>query len=171
MKKIMLMSVCFWFSTTSLAVVQGQDFPAISIANHAQGQMDRKQMTGKVTVMNFWATWCEACKVELAEMEDAFRPFMFEKNFNVAFVSMDKDPKKAVEWFKKNLKEPGMLLEKLYVDPTFQAAETLNVDAFPMTFIIDQSGKVQNIYKGFEEGAGTTNEMVKVIRALMKKST
>src|SRR5690606_4632196 len=107
-------------------------------------------------------TWCEACKVELVEFEDQLRPYLANKDFQTAFVSLDKDPSKAVAWFQSNLKEPETYLKSLYIDPEFQAADTLAVDSFPMTLVIDQAGKVVHVQKGFVEGEGTTEKLVKV---------
>ena len=155
--------------SSALAVVEkGVTFPGVTIQNYNKKQvLDKKSLTGKVTVVNFWATWCEACKVELVEMEDMFRPYFAEDNFQMAFVSLDKNPEKAAQWFKDNLKDPNGLLKHLYIDPKFQAADKLEVDSFPMTFVIDQNGKVVHIQKGFKEGEGSTEEIAKIAKGLL----
>lgn len=150
------------------AVVSGDVLPAISVKHHEAGQLDQAKLSGKVTVINFWATWCAACKVELKEMEEQFKVFSDEKDFHVAYVSLDKDPAKAVDWFKGNLKDPAEMLKSLYSDAGFLAAESLKVESFPMTFVIDQNGKIANIHEGFKEGENSTEEIAKAVAALLR---
>ena len=156
-------------ASTASAVVSGDVLPAISVKHHEAGQLDLAKLSGKVTVINFWATWCAACKVELKEMEEQFKVFADDHGFQAAYVSLDRDPGKAVEWFGSNLKDPAQMLKSLYSDPTFKAAETLKVESFPMTFVIDQNGKVAKIHEGFKEGENSTEEIAKAVAKLLKK--
>ena len=156
-------------ASTASAVVSGDVLPGISVKHHQAGQLDQAKLSGKVTVINFWATWCAACKVELKEMEEQFKAFSDEKDFHVAYVSLDKDPTKAVEWFNSNLKDPAQMLKSLYSDAAFQAAETLKVESFPMTFVIDKNGKVAKIHEGFKEGEKSTEEIAKAVSALLRQ--
>ncbi len=169
--KLAAAAVALLAAAPGLAVVQGDVFPTdVSVKHHAAtNQLDAESLKGKVTIVNFWATWCAACKVELVEMEDMFRPLISEKNFNVAYVSLDKDPADAVEWFRSNLKEPDVMLKSLFVDQTFAVADRLAVDAFPMTLIIDQNGKVVHVQRGFKEGDGSTAELAKMAGDLLRR--
>lgn len=151
------------------AVVSGDVLPEISVKHHQAGQIDQSKLQGKVTLINFWATWCAACKIELKEMEDQFRAFSGEKDFQVAYVSLDKESGKAVEWFNSNLKDPKQMLENLFLDPAFEAAEKLKVESFPMTFIIGRDGKVAQVIEGFKEGEHSTDGMVKTIGQLLRR--
>jgi thiol-disulfide isomerase/thioredoxin len=125
-------------------------------------------MIGKVTLVNFWATWCEACKVELAEMEKLLAPHLGHRDLNVAFVSLDKERDKAVAWFKQNLSNPGSMLPRLYSDAQFKLAEKLEVDSFPLTLVIGRDGKIAYVQRGFKEGEGSTEKIVKLIAELLQ---
>lgn len=124
------------------AVDKGDLFPDVKVAGYKSGVLDKAKLMGKVTVINFWATWCEACKVELKEMETVFAPLLKNKRFQFSFVTLDKNPQKAAQWVKENLKDSETYLGYLFKDPDFKVADELNVDSFPMTLIIDSSGKV-----------------------------
>ncbi len=114
------------------AVKKG-DILDISVSSYeGAGKLDEASLSGKVNVVNFWATWCEACKVELVEMEEEFSSLIKEnKDFQFSFVSLDKDPKKAEAWVKKNLKNPELFLKYLFKDPEFKSAEKLEIESFP----------------------------------------
>lgn len=152
----------------ALAVEVGDRWQAGAIQHVEKGALEPQQMTGKVTLVNFWATWCEACKVELAEMEKLLAPHLAHKDLNVAFVSLDKDREKAVAWFKQNLSNPAAMLPRLYSDAQFKLAEKLEVDSFPLTLVIGRDGKVVLVQRGFKEGEGSTEKIVKLIGELLQ---
>ena len=168
--RVLVLGLALSFSSVAaFGVTTGTEWPAPAIKNYKEGTLAKDSLKGKVTIVNFWATWCAACKVELVEMEDIFRPLRAEANFQTAFVSLDKDPKKAAEWLESHMKEPQEVMKSLYVDPAFEAAETLSVDSFPMTFVIDQQGKVVHVQRGFEEGEGSTEQIAAIAQKLLKK--
>jgi thiol-disulfide isomerase/thioredoxin len=59
------------------------------------------QLKGKVVLVNFWATWCQPCKVEIPWMIE-FNQRFGPKGFVIVGVAMDDSGKKAVEPFVKN---------------------------------------------------------------------
>jgi len=151
----------------AVAVTVGQAFPAVA----AKGLKveDRVGLTtpGKVTIVNFWATWCEACKIELAEFETKFKPLVANSDFQVTLVSLDKDPAKAKDWFKSNIRDQAMFERTSLVDPEFQIADQLAVDAFPMTFVVGRDGKVAHIQRGYKPELKQTEELVKIATGLL----
>jgi thiol-disulfide isomerase/thioredoxin len=150
------------------AVDVGQALTGLSVKGYKSGELTPEALQGKVTVVNFWATWCAACKVELVEMEELLKPHLGEPDFQAAFVSLDKDPAKAAEWFQSHLKQPEPFLARLFVDPKFETADKLSVDAFPMTLVIGRDGKVVHLQRGFKEGQGSTQELAKLTAELLK---
>lgn len=153
----------------ALAIAENEAFPSsLTIKAYKTGVLDRQMLAGKVTVINFWATWCESCKVELVEMEEKFQSLLENKDFQLAFVSLDKDPDKAGGWLSGHLKKPDTFLNLLYKDPDFAAAETLGIDAFPMTLVISKDGVVRYIQKGFEEGTQSTEKIIDFAKKLLQ---
>src|ERR1035438_5116318 len=56
------------------------------------------QYKGEVVLVNFWATWCEPCKVEIPWMIE-FQQKYSPRGFTILGVSMDEDGKKAIQPF------------------------------------------------------------------------
>ncbi len=91
---------------------------------------------GKVVLLNFWATWCGPCQVEIPwfiEFEQEYK----SKGFEVVGVSMDEDGWKAVKPYVAEHKvNYRVLLGNDTVTQLYGGVESL-----PTTFIIDRDGK------------------------------
>ncbi len=91
---------------------------------------------GKVVLLNFWATWCGPCQVEIPWFKE-FEQQYKSKGFEVIGVSMDEDGWSAVKPYMAEHKLNYRIL--LGDDSVSQLYGGL--DALPTTFIIDRDGK------------------------------
>lgn len=149
------------FSTPVLAVKVGDVLPRIAVQDDS-GKVSQPWV-GKQTLINFWATWCDACKIELKEMESEVAKL--NPNRQVVFVSLDKEPKKAKDYFTKEFKAASPMLGSLFYDSKFEMADMLGVSSFPMTLIVDENGKVLKIQDGFKPGSGSTEALFKALNS------
>ena len=92
---------------------------------------------GKVVLLNFWATWCVPCKIEIPwfmEFEQQYK----NKGFAVLGVAMDDDGWAAVK--------PYMAAKKMnyrvVMGSDSVATEYGGIDALPTTFVINQDGRI-----------------------------
>ncbi len=91
---------------------------------------------GKVVLLNFWATWCGPCQIEIPwfmEFEQQYK----SKGFEVLGVSMDEDGWSAIKPYMAEHKLNYRIL--LGDDSVSQLYGGL--DALPTTFIIDRDGR------------------------------
>jgi cytochrome c biogenesis protein CcmG/thiol:disulfide interchange protein DsbE len=160
-----------WQAHGAFGIEVGTALPQLSLPAVKGERFSTDKTKGKITIINFWATWCEACKIELVEMEEQFKIFRNEKEVQKIFVNLDKDPRQAVLWAKQTLKDPGGFLASNYLDGGFDVADLLKVDSFPMTLVIDRQGKVVYKQKGFNSGEKMTEKLVEIVRGHLKGNT
>ena len=89
---------------------------------------------GKVIFLNFWATWCQACLVEMPSMEKLYSEFK-NKDFIILAVDMQEDSEQVIK-FKKKFK----LSFPILLDAEGVVASYYGVNAIPATFLIDRAG-------------------------------
>ena len=97
---------------------------------------------GKVVLLNFWATWCAPCQVEMPDFAAWQRQYA-PRGFQVIGISMDDDPAPARH-----------LVERLKLNyPVAMGDERLGtryggVLGLPLTFLIDRNGVVRARFQG-----------------------
>ena len=101
--------------------------------------IDGKESLGKVTIVDFWASWCGPCRAENPNVVAIYKEF-HSKGLNIIGVSLDKD---AVKWKEAIAKDKLIWTQvsnlKFWDEPI---AKQYNVESIPATFILDESGKV-----------------------------
>lgn len=92
---------------------------------------------GKPIVLNFWASWCGPCKMELPDFQEKYD----ELGDTVAFVvvNLTDGSQETVETASAFLAEQGYTLP-VYFDTQRNAAMTYGVTAIPCTYFIDAQG-------------------------------
>jgi len=74
------------------------DAPTASMKDLDGKDVTLQQYKGQVVLVNFWATWCAPCKVEIPWMIE-FQKKYSPRGFTILGVSMDEDGKKAIQPF------------------------------------------------------------------------
>jgi len=92
---------------------------------------------GKVVLLNFWATWCGPCKIEIPWFVEFNRTYR-DRGFAVVGVSMDDDGWKSVKPYLAEKK-----IDYTVVVGNDQLSKSYgDVDSLPTTFVIDRDGKI-----------------------------
>ncbi len=92
-----------------------REVPSIKLFRLEGGVIDLSSLRGKPVLLNFWASWCAACRTELPILERQYRS-AWRRNLHVAAVSEDRGSRDTVERFIKTL-ELRTLPEKRAVRP------------------------------------------------------
>ncbi|MBA2485590.1 MAG: TlpA family protein disulfide reductase [Nitrospira sp.] len=101
------------------------------------------QFRGKVVLLNFWATWCGPCKIEMPAMERLYRSFS-RKEFEILAVSTDAQGAVVTRPFQQ---EAGFTFPVLH-DADFRIGLRYGARQLPMTFLIDRQGIIRNRIPG-----------------------
>jgi len=114
---------------------------------------------GRVVLLDFWATWCTGCKVEIPWYME-FQSKYKHGGLSVIGVSMDEDGWKSVKPF---LKEHPISYSIVVGNPDL--AKLYGVDSMPMTLLIDRNSEIAASHIGMVEKAAFEGE----IQALLKE--
>ena len=158
-------SVAVWQSFAAARPVQAElkpenvrkTAPEILLKDVNDKDVRLSDLKGKVVLVNFWATWCEGCQVEIPWFVE------FEKKYEsrglaAIGVSMDDDGWKSVRpWLK----------EKKVNYPIVIGSENLGkkygLNAMPLTVLVDRNGKIADVHSGLVDKAATEKKIAALL--------
>jgi cytochrome c biogenesis protein CcmG, thiol:disulfide interchange protein DsbE len=116
----------------------GEAAPPLVLTDLDGKVFDLAKLRGKVVLVNYWATWCEPCKVELPTLNAFFRRY-HNQGLEVIGISVDfKSDIAKVPVAAKSLAYPVALLDAI-TDNGFGPPEGV-----PLTYVIDVDGVVRD---------------------------
>lgn len=101
-------------------------------------------LTGKVVVLDFWATWCGPCRMEIPGFIELQKKYA-DKGLVVIGVSLDQDGASAVKPFVEKM---GINYSIVLGDETIVSAFG-GIEGIPTTFIIDRAGNIVRKHVGY----------------------
>jgi peroxiredoxin len=110
--------------------------PDFSLKDFSGREIRLSSLRGSVVLVNFWATWCPTCVVEMPSMEKLVTSTK-GKNFRLLAVSVDDDWPQVRQFFKK-----GTPLE-IVLDSQRSVPALYGTEKFPETFIVDKDGMIR----------------------------
>jgi thiol-disulfide isomerase/thioredoxin len=126
-------------------------------------RVTRSDYTGKVTVVNFWATWCPPCVEEIPSL-NRLRGLMRGRPFELISVNYAEDGRRVRQFMQQVDVDFPVLL-----DEDGRVSSAWNVLAFPSTFVIGKEGLI--IY-GVNAGIHWDQpDVVRILNKLMEQET
>lgn len=123
-------------------VVPAPDFETVD----AEGREVRlDSYRGKVIVLNFWATWCPPCRLEMPSMEKLYREFK-DQGLEVVAVNFMESPEPVLDF----VKEQGFTYPIL-MDRVSRIAESYGVRRLPETLLIGRQGNLLGRSTGYKD--------------------
>jgi peroxiredoxin len=113
-----------------------QPAPDFALKDYAGREVRLSSLRGQVVLVNFWATWCKTCVVEMPSMERLVQK-MSGKPFRLLAVSVDDDWPEIRKFFTN-----GTSLQVL-LDTTREIPKKYGTEKFPETFIVDKEGNAR----------------------------
>ena len=93
-------------------------------------------LRGKVVFLNFWATWCAACVVEMPSMEK-LHGRLKDKDFVMVAINVQESDTQVKAFFEKMKLSFTALL-----DSNGEVATGFSINALPTTFVLDKEGRI-----------------------------
>ncbi len=95
------------------------------------------ELSGKVVVLNFWATWCAPCREEMPSL-DRLQASFDPAEVVVVALSVDRAGADRVRAF---LDEIGVTRLAVYRDPTAATSRAVRLPGLPGTLLVDRRGR------------------------------
>jgi thiol-disulfide isomerase/thioredoxin len=121
----------------------GSTLPDIALQRFQGKPTHLSELGAKVVLINFWATWCEACLVEMPSIIELRKAFK-AKGFDVAAVNVDEKPEAVLP---PALKKLGIDFP-VYTDSEGKLGDFFDIHAIPLTVIVDKNRKILMIQSG-----------------------
>jgi thiol-disulfide isomerase/thioredoxin len=137
----------------------GDSFPALTPAGVVSLTGDAvPSPAGKVTLVDFWASWCPPCKASFPAMAKLHEEFS-ARGFQILAVSIDEKPAAATAFLKK-MAPPFPALH----DREQKLAEAVVLPTMPSSYLLDRAGHVRYLHAGFH---GDLEQLRKEIETLL----
>jgi thiol-disulfide isomerase/thioredoxin len=138
--------------------------PAFSINRFDGTEVSSAELRGRVVVLDFWATWCPACRREMPELEKLYR--RYQGNSRVSFWAVD---------MQKNGETPekarAFMQNAGYTMPLAVGLDErlagLQLEGFPSLVIIDTAGRIRLVHTGYDRSEKFQAELAEEIDKLL----
>jgi peroxiredoxin len=139
-------------ASVQAAEEEGMVAPNFTLKSLDGEEVSLSQFRGKYVLINFWATWCGPCKIEMPSLEALYQRFK-DKNFVLLAISNDMFGATIVKPFVK----ANHLNFTILIDQRLKASNAFGVTSLPSTFMIDPKGKIIGALFGAEDWATPSN--------------
>ena len=142
------------------AKLTGKPAPGFTLVDLNGKKVSLKDFKGKPVMVNFWATWCGPCKLEMPWLEQ-FHQQYGPQGLVILGIASDEAPKSLVESTARKL---GVTYPILLTDEQVEKPYG-GIDTLPESFYVDRAGNVAIETAGMRDGQGGKD----LIEANLKK--
>lgn len=162
-KNLTIGLVFFTFAATSLASsgLEGKLAPDFALRSSTGENLRLSEYRGDVVMINFWATWCGPCRQEMPLLDELYQRYE-RVGFNLLGVNIDDDSRRAMAM----IEELGVDFPVLF-DASKEVSKLYQVEAMPVTVIVDREGNVRHVHHGYKPGY--EDKYLDQIRSLLRE--
>jgi thiol-disulfide isomerase/thioredoxin len=134
--------------------------PAFDVQTLDGQRLRLADLKGKVVLVNFWATWCGPCRLEIPELTKLYQTYK-EQGFVVVGMSLDSQPE---DYVRVEAKRMGADYPVALLGET-AGEEWGGIVAIPTSFLIDRHGRIERSLQGYTP----IDRLADLIRPLLKE--
>lgn len=123
------------------AAAVGSPAPDFELATPEGETVRLSRLRGRVVILNFWATWCGPCRLEMPDLEA--RAIAHADRLTVLGINFDETPEEVVA-FRDELGVTFPLL----LDPGAKVQRLYRVLGYPTTYFVDEQGIIREHHIG-----------------------
>lgn len=123
-------------------IAPGEPMPACA----ALDGVSRAALTGRVTVVDFWASWCPPCR-KLMPLLDELQSARAAAGLAVIAINVDETHADAERFLQRT-----PVSYPIVFDPGGECPARFGVPGMPTTYLVDRAGIVRHVHSGFREG-------------------
>jgi peroxiredoxin len=142
---------------TGQGLQAGDPAPDFQFQNAAGEPVALSDFRGNVVMINFWATWCGYCKMEMPYIQQVYDEWQ-EKGLVLLAIDLGED----ADTVAKFIQEQGLSFPVL-LDSDMKVATQYKVASLPTTLFIDKDGIIQ----GIQVGAFSSKEVIESVLSLL----
>ena len=117
--------------------------PEFTLTDLNNKKVSLSDYKGKYVMINFWATWCSACKSELPDLEKFYNENKNNKDFKLLTIDVGENKDVVEKFMKENKYNFDVLLDK-----NTEVSYDYTATALPTTVLIDKEGYIKKIILG-----------------------
>lgn len=152
-----LLFFCFSIAGSAQAKNGGKHFfgektlPSVTVKDLNGSNVDISTFAkdGKVTIVNFWATWCSPCKKELNNISELYEDW--QEQYGVELVAVSIDDSRNTSKVKAYVNGQGWDYTVL-IDANQDLKRAMGFQTIPYTVVVDKSGKIAHVHSSYLEG-------------------
>jgi len=146
----------------SVAPAHAQQAPDFTLRNLENKEVTLSDLKGKVVLVNFWATWCGPCQVEMPHLQ-RLQDEHGKDGFVVLAISVDEA--RTASRVKPHIKSKGFKFEVLLDTSTEVVSQYNPQKTLPYSVLLDRSGSIKWRHSGYSPGDEV--ELGKQVRKLL----
>jgi peroxiredoxin len=167
---VRILQMAQWLAVAALAVAavgaNAAVTPSTSAPDFTLPRLDGpnlrlQEQRGRVVMINFWASWCGPCRVEMPHLARLYEKYR-GSGFTVLAVNIDESPQKAASL----ATQLGMRFPVL-LDTDKKVSRLYDLSTMPSTVLVDREGRVRYVHRGYRDGYEETYD--KQIRELLRE--
>lgn len=131
------------------AQAAGEQIASFKLRNTEGVEVSLSDYAGKVVLINFWATWCQPCQVEMPHLQ---KMYLAHQSKGFVVLSISADDARSSSQVKPLVKRAGLTFPVLLDTQTTVVSQLNPNKILPYTLLLDREHKVVEIFQGYTPG-------------------